>query len=305
MRQTIENTDSSRSPENGHNPMRIEHIRTFLEIAACGNFNRASENLNVTQSTVSARVKAMEEQFGRRLFVRGHSGVELTLAGHRFRRYALGIERLWQQSYQEVTLPEGYRTVLALGAQVSLWERLVLRWMARMRHQMPTVALRVEADYSSSLMRQLTDGLLDIGVMYQPRHAPGLVVEDLFEETLVMASTDEREVSSGWVEDYVFVDWGDSFRVQHGEAFPDLETPAVAVGLGALGLQYVLQNGGSGYFPIRMVEPLIDEGKLHLVKGAPTARRPAYMVYNAHPKDDGALHQALEGLREIADDTRD
>lgn len=285
--------------------MKIEHIRTFLEIAACGNFNRAAENLNVTQSTVSARVKAMEEQFGRRLFKRGHSGVELTFPGHRFHRYALGIERLWRQSYQEVTLPEGYRTVLALGAQVSLWERLVLRWMAHIRRKMPTVALRVEADYSTSLMRQLSDGLLDIGVMYQPRHAPGLVVEDLFEETLVMASTDKREVSSGWVEDYVFVDWGDMFRVQHGEAFPDLETPAVCVGLGALGLQYILQNGGSGYFPMRMVEPLIDEGRLHRVKGAPTARRPAYMVYNTEPKDDEALNLALDGLRAIAADTQD
>ncbi|MEM7293028.1 MAG: LysR family transcriptional regulator, partial [Pseudomonadota bacterium] len=35
--------------------MKIEHIHTFLEIAACGNFNRAAENLNVTQSTISAR----------------------------------------------------------------------------------------------------------------------------------------------------------------------------------------------------------------------------------------------------------
>lgn len=70
-------------------------------------------------------------------------------------------------------------------------------------------------------------------------------------------------------------------------------------------LQYVLQNGGSGYFPIRMVEPLIDEGKLHLVKGAPTARRPAYMVYSAQPKDDEALNHALDGLREIAGDTGD
>ena len=285
--------------------MKIDHIRTFLEIAACGNFNRAAQNLNVTQSTVSARVKAMEEQFGRRLFLRAHSGAELTFAGHRFRRYALGIERLWQQSYQEVTLPEGYHTVLALGAQVSLWERLVLRWMARMRRQMPTVALRVDADYSDSLMRQLIDGLLDIGVMYQPRHAPGLVVEDLFEETLVMASTDERTVSSAWVKDYVFVDWGDMFRSQHSEAFPDLETPAVTVGLGALGLQYILQNGGSAYFPMRMVEPLIDEGRLHLVKDAPTARRPAYVVYNGNPKDDEALNQALDELRAIAGDAQD
>ena len=74
--------------------MKIDHIRTFLEIATCGNFKRAAGNLNVTQSTVSARVKAMEEQFGRPLFTRGHAGVELTYAGQRFRRYALGIERL-------------------------------------------------------------------------------------------------------------------------------------------------------------------------------------------------------------------
>ena len=43
--------------------VKIDHIRTFLEISDCGNFNRAAENLHVTQSTVSARVKAMEERF--------------------------------------------------------------------------------------------------------------------------------------------------------------------------------------------------------------------------------------------------
>jgi len=282
--------------------MQIAHIQTFLEIAACGNFNRAAENLNVTQSTVSARVKSMEQQFGRALFTRGHSGAELTAAGQRFRRYAEGIERMWQQSRQEVALPEGYRTVLALGAQVSLWERLILEWMPRMRRQAPAVALQVQADYSNSLMRQLSDGLLDIGVMYQPRHVSGLVIEDLFEETLVMAATDPRRVSMDWVEDYVFVDWGDMFRAQHSEVFPNLETPAVSVGLGALGLQYILGNGGSGYFPLRMVEPLIETGELHLVRDAPTARRPAYVVYTANPKDEEVLTQGLNILRDIARD---
>ena len=78
--------------------MKIDHIRTFLEISNCGNFNRAAENLNVTQSTVSARIKAMEDRFGRELFTRSHSGVELTSAGHHFRQYALNIQRLWQQA---------------------------------------------------------------------------------------------------------------------------------------------------------------------------------------------------------------
>lgn len=44
--------------------MDIEHARTFLEIAASGSFLNASRRLNVTQSTVSLRVKRLEELLG-------------------------------------------------------------------------------------------------------------------------------------------------------------------------------------------------------------------------------------------------
>ena len=280
--------------------MNLDHIWTFLEVADTGNFNRAARNLNVTQSTVSARIKSLEENFGHALLTRGHAGCELTAAGHQLRQYATGIQRLWQKSHQAVTLRPGFRSVLAIGAQVSLWERLVLDWIAWMREKVPDVALRVEADYSSSQMRQLADGLLDIGVMYQPRHTPGLVVEKLLEENLVLVATDDREVSPGWIEDYVFVDWGDVFLTEHAEAFPQMETAAVAVGLGALGLQYILKYGGSGYFPLRVVQPLIDEGRLYRLAGAPMVRRPAYVVYRTDPADQETQALALDGLRGIA-----
>jgi DNA-binding transcriptional LysR family regulator len=280
--------------------VNLDHIWTFLEVADTGNFNRAARNLNVTQSTVSARIKSLEENFGRALLTRGHAGCELTAAGHQLHQYAVGIQRLWQKSHQAVTLRPGFRSVLAIGAQVSLWERLVLDWIAWMREKVPDVALRVEADYSSSQMRQLADGLLDIGVMYQPRHTPGLVVEKLLEENLVLVATDDREVSPGWIEDYVFVDWGDVFLTEHAEAFPQMETAAVAVGLGALGLQYILKYGGSGYFPLRVVQPLIDEGRLYRLAGAPMVRRPAYVVYRTDPADQETQALALDGLRGIA-----
>jgi DNA-binding transcriptional LysR family regulator len=280
--------------------MNLDHIWTFLEVADTGNFNRAARNLNVTQSTVSARIKSLEENFGHALLTRCHAGCELTAAGHQLRQYAVGIQRLWQKSHQAVALRPGFRSVLAIGAQVSLWERLVLDWIAWMREKVPDVALRVEADYSSSQMRQLADGLLDIGVMYQPRHTPGLVVEKLLEENLVLVATDDREVSPGWIEDYVFVDWGDVFLTEHAEAFPQMETAAVAVGLGALGLQYILKYDGSGYFPLRVVQPLIDKGRLYRLAGAPMVRRPAYVVYRTDPADQETQALALDGLRGIA-----
>ncbi len=280
--------------------MNLDHIWTFLEVAQTGNFNRAAENLNITQSTASARIKALEDRVGHPLLNRSHSGCEVTAAGAQFYEYASGMQRLWQKSQQAVALEPGFRSVLSIGAQVSLWEQLVLDWMVWMRSEMPDVALRIEADYSPSQMRQLSDGLLDIGIMYQPRRVPGLEIEKLLEEELILVATDDRDLNPAWVEDYVFVDWGDVFLGAHAEAFPEMRTAAVSVGLGALGLQYILKNGGSGYFPARVVRPLIDEGRLFQLKDAPELRRPAYMVYRTDPVDQDVLDTAIEGLRSIA-----
>jgi DNA-binding transcriptional LysR family regulator len=280
--------------------MNLEHVRTFLEVAATGSFGRAAEHLNVTQSTVSTRVQALEDSLDRVLFVRGRSGAALTAAGQKFQHYAETMHRSWQQARREVALPAGFGGILSIGVQVSLWERLILDWIPWLREQAPDVALRIETDYSQSLMRQLSDGLLDVGIMYAPRTSAGLTVEKLLEEKLVLVSTTKRSVRDDWVSDYVFVNWGDDFQAAHDEAFPDMQAPAIAVGLGAMGLQYILANGGSGYFPLRVVRSLLAAGRLHRVARAPSFRRPAYMVYAREATDPERLDFALDGLRRIA-----
>ena len=280
--------------------MTLDQIKTFLELAETGSFNRAAETLNVTQSTVSARIKALEQVVGHALLIRNHSGCRLTAAGQQFLFYAKNIKSFWQKSLHTVTLRPEFRSVLSVSAQVSLWERLVVDWMAWMRCQAPDIALNIQTDYSPAQMAMLTDGLLDIGVMYQPRHTSGLIVETLLEEALVLVSTKQRELTTGWIEDYVFVDWGDVFLEAHAQAFPNMETAAITVGLGPLGLQYILKHGGSGYFPLRVVQGMIAEKKLYLLEGAPVLKRPAYLVYNADPIDKPALETAIRGLRELA-----
>ena len=284
--------------------MHIDQIKTFLEVAASGNFNRAAERLNVTQSTVSARIRTLEERLGRPLFERDHAGAKLTSAGERLHRYALSLQRLWQRAEQEVALPAIYRGVLGLGAQASLWERLILRWIRWMRCQASDVAIRAEADYSTSIARQVADGALDIGVVYTPGHRPGLVVEELFVDQLVLVSTDAAVSSRSWQSNYIFVDWGQAYNIAHAEAFPDLK-PAVSVGLGPLGLRYMLDNGGAGYFPLRVIRPYLSRGELHQVPSSPVMQRPAYIVYNTSPLDKDLLHLGLRGLREIALQTRE
>ena len=100
--------------------------------------------------------------------------------------------------------------------------------------------------------------------------------------------------------DYVFVDWGDDFRIEHRQAFPEMETPAVSVGLGAMGLPHILANGGSGYQPLRTVRSLLKDKRLYRAAKAPVFQRPAYMVHSADPNDEALLKRALDGLRHVA-----
>lgn len=279
--------------------MKIDHILTFLEISDCGNFNRAAENLNITQSTASARIKTIEDHLGQVLFKRSHSGVELTPAGQHFRPYALNIQRLWQQARQRVALPDSFTESIGLGCQVNLWDSLVVNWIPWMRRHARNVAIHVEIDYSPSLMRQLIDGVLDIGVMYNPRSTPGYTVETLLEETLVLVSTSPMSVEQINEANYVFVDWGYEFRQRHSEAFPDMQTPAISVGLGTVGLEYLLQNSGAGFFPATLVEPYCREQRLYHVAGSPEMKRPAYLVYSTASHRQSMRELAVQGLHDM------
>lgn len=280
--------------------MNIEHIRTFLEIAATGNFHRASERLHVTQSTVSARIKSLEGQLERALFSRSRNGVTLTGAGHHFHRHAVAAVRAWEQARQEVTLPEGYRTSFGIGSNTpELWERFGLRWIRRMHRDAPDVALRIDVDYSENMLHNLADGLLDIGVMYQPRSSPGLIVERLTEQRLVLVSTKSREVEDDWKSNYVFIDWGYNYRLQHYDAFPEMAAPSVSLNLGDTGIKYLLAMGGSAYVTSSQARPHIAEGRLYRVKRAPVFSRPAYVVYPEGPADADIMELALDTLRAV------
>src|SRR5688572_24169385 len=71
--------------------MEIWQLRTFRAVAETLNFTKASEQLFLTQSAVSHQIKALEEEFGVPLFIRGKRGVILTDAGKTALRYAIRI----------------------------------------------------------------------------------------------------------------------------------------------------------------------------------------------------------------------
>jgi DNA-binding transcriptional LysR family regulator len=168
-----------------------------------------------------------------------------------------------------------------------------------MRREMPGVALRAQVGLPDALLQQIAEGILDLAVVYAPRYWPGLTVDMIFEERLILVTTDPGATG---VSDpgYVYVDWGPEFATHHRMNFPRSGSPGVQVGLGPLGLDYILQAGGTGYFRQRVAEPHLVSGRLHTVAGAPEFVYPVYAVHASDRGDAEVIETALRGMREAA-----
>lgn len=278
--------------------MDISLARTFLAICDSGNFIKAADQLNVTQSTVSSRVKLLEDLLGQQLFTRTKAGAHMTTAGAHFKPFSEKLVQTWEQARHDVGLPEDFVRVFTIGAEFALWERLLVNWIPWIRASVKDLAVSADVGSSSYLMRQLTDGMLDLVVTYKPQHRSGLVIEYLMEEQLVLVSTDKSSASPLGV-GYVYVDWGPEFRIEHMEAFPDHDTPIISVTYGPLALQLILASGGAAYLPIRLVRPMLDNGQLHIIQDAPTFPRPVFTVH-LEGEETERFMTATQGLRYVA-----
>ena len=168
-----------------------------------------------------------------------------------------------------------------------------------MRATLPEVAFGAEVGFPQDLIKQLKEGLLDIGVMYTPQARSGLTIEELLEDKLVLVSSHAEGGGPG-SDDYVFIDWGPEFQAEHDMAYMDSAYPAISVSQGMLGLQHILNCGGSGYLPKRFVQKQLDIGRLNRVADAPSFSRAIYLVFPTERADEDLFARALSGLRTIA-----
>ena len=246
----------------------------------------------------------METELGQTLFLRSKAGAQLTPAGEQFARFARSMLRVWEEAKHQVAVPEGFDATLLVAAQYSLWPDLGLRWLRLMERVMPQVAFRGDVGQADRLQRLLADGLCDIALLYAPQLRPGLNVEPIFEDQLVLVSPDP---DFGGVEDprYVFMDWSGEFQIAHKTQFPDLATPRVSLALGSQALDFVVETKRGGYFPARSVADAVERGELYVDADAPAFPFPAYAVSQADAAEPEIVAEALRLLRVVADKVED
>nr|WP_252733462.1 LysR substrate-binding domain-containing protein [Paracoccus marinaquae] len=213
-------------------------------------------------------------------------------------RHAPEFLQSWQRLQRHVTASGRHVALATIGGEINLWQPTVLNWAAALRRQRPDIALHIEIDKPQNLIENLAAGRVDAAVLHAPPPRPGVKLDLLLNEKLVLVTTDPGAdpLDEGR---FFSVDWGPEFLREFTAGFPDLPVPAVAVNLGRFALKYVLDNGGAGYFRGHVVDPYIHAGRLHRVPGAPSFAYPIY-VASCADADPAILAPVVACLRQTA-----
>jgi len=259
--------------------MDLELLRTFLELNRTRHFGRTAEALFLTQAAVSSRLKSLEAQLGVTLFERSRREMRLTPEGTRLIRHSERMIAAWRLARQDVSLADASEQ-LVIGGSLRLWDVLLQRWLHDLRRADPKLAIIAEAQTPEYLTRKLIDGTLDVAIMLEPAQLDIMQIREIASIDFVLVSSHAGlEASTAMERDYIYVDWGLSFALDHRRAFPDAPESMTRVSHAKMALEYMTSLGGSAYLPRRMVSRDVELGLLHDVVDAPVFARQAYATF--------------------------
>ncbi|MEU5664514.1 LysR family transcriptional regulator [Streptomyces longwoodensis] len=146
--------------------LEIDALRLLVVVAETGSFTKAASRLSYTQSAVSRRVAALEQQAGGPLFERLPRGVRLNPAGRALHRHALEVlDRLSRAERELAVLHMGLGGLLHVGAFATANISLVPTALRVLRDVRPDVEVVAVEGWTDTLMERLADGALDLAVV--------------------------------------------------------------------------------------------------------------------------------------------
>ncbi|WP_016696736.1 LysR family transcriptional regulator [Actinoalloteichus spitiensis] len=172
--------------------MTLQQLVYFLAVAETRHFTRAADLCHVAQPSLSKQIRALEGELGAALFRRSRGNITLTPAGEALLPLATRITADVDTARREVGELVGLRRGrVQIGATPSLCLTVLAPVLRRFHESFPGIRLVVEEGGSQDLIRELTQGRLDLALIITPPGGtdPALSTTELLREELVVASS--------------------------------------------------------------------------------------------------------------------
>lgn len=175
--------------------MELLYLHTFCEVARWGSFTRAAEELGYAQPTVTAQMQKLEQSYGAPLFERYGRGLRLTKAGEALLPYARELTRLYGESKEVVS--NQTCGPIRIGTIDTLAAYFLPRYLQDFRKKFPDIELLLHTASEVELVRQIKDGYLDIGLIFDRQNTDvELVTHAVRQDELVVIMPHEHRLAT-------------------------------------------------------------------------------------------------------------
>lgn len=274
--------------------MDIQQLKTFLEVCKTRHFGHAAQNLYLTQSAVSFRIRQLETQLGTALFIRHRNNLQLTHAGERLKVHADTILTTWQRAQQEVSSHEDQHRALTLAASANVWGAWLGEALGDLHGRFPDLHWRADTLPGDQMVRRLLERTLDLAVMTDPPKVDDLKTVALRPLTLVMAAPAGADVEQALAKGYVLVDWGTRFLLDHAKRFETAPSPVLHTGDARLAMAFVRRHQGCAFLPTSLLDAEPDDWQRLEAYGE--MHKTLYLARHAHYPDMTALEPVIDYL---------
>ncbi len=142
--------------------MEIRHVKTFCAIVKYGSFSKAAQALGYAQSTVTAHIKALENDLHLPLFDRLGKKVLLTKAGHQFHPYALELLAIYEKAQEIPQNSDDLEGTLSISSNESLAVYRLPQLLRTYKQENPKVNIVLETNTNEHAMNKLREGETDV-----------------------------------------------------------------------------------------------------------------------------------------------
>jgi DNA-binding transcriptional LysR family regulator len=228
----------------------IRFLTTFLEVANTRHFGRAAENLYLTQSAVSARIKLLEEYFNTALFIRNRNSIQITQAGQRLIPYAEMMSATLADARKALAEEECMHINCATTphAQTLFFDTA----LEHLNQKFPSMTIRHEMSSVENITRQLHEHSIDFGLTTSLLKSDDIECHSLLDVKLslyessadVLSQSDENRSDK-----LIHLEWSGSVTDAITKRLPDMKKAKIKTNAIEVVLNTMLGKPGVAVLP--------------------------------------------------------
>ena len=287
--------------------MNILEIETFLMVVKTGNISLAAKEIYVTQSTVSYRLKLLEDELSFKLLVRGKGSrkVELTNEGKDF----LSIANQWISLWKDIQNIKNKHKIhnIVIGSVDSLNNHSFIPHYLNLIDS-NKIKLDIRTHHSYEIQSLLENHTIDIGYVFGKTHNKNIITKHIYTEKMyLICHTDSPyynkiNLSELKRSDEVFLVWSSDFLQWHDHFWDIDEPPYINVNTGSMITNYLINNKNSwSIAPYSTIKFLQKNENLTYYETTPsTSKHECHQLIHKYPK--GSRIKGINLFLELLDD---